>query len=182
MVADPDGRIYAGASTGWGPASGRVYVLEAGGPEWQQLGDDRDLAAQIRALAYDTENVYVGTGDVYGEVFAIRYAGASDVGDEEPGEGSGLTGLQLIGNAPNPFRDETEIRYALPRSSSVSLTVFDSAGRVVRSLVDGPVSAGEHVVSWDGSDDDGRGLAAGVYFYRLSNGERRLTGRLTLAR
>jgi len=77
----------------------------------------------------------------------------------------------LLQNAPNPFNPVTTIAYALPERADVSLKVYNMAGRVVRTLVDGAEGPGTHSVVWDGRDETGRSVASGVYFYRMSAGE-----------
>jgi hypothetical protein len=68
---------------------------------------------------------------------------------------------------PNPFRDRTQISYALPAAGNVSLRVYDVTGRTVRTLASGHQKAGSYSVSWDSKDSRGRQVARGVYFYRL---------------
>jgi hypothetical protein len=70
-------------------------------------------------------------------------------------------------NEPNPFRSGTTIRFSLPRAEHAMLRVFNVEGRVVRTLVDGAMGAGQHATVWDGRDSRGQRLASGVYFYRL---------------
>ena len=69
-------------------------------------------------------------------------------------------------NYPNRFNPSTTIKYELPRSSEVKLTVFDMLGREVSVLVDERKDAGVHEVKFDGSN-----LASGVYLYRLQAGD-----------
>jgi flagellar hook assembly protein FlgD len=71
---------------------------------------------------------------------------------------------------------------AFPRAGRVTLTVFDAAGRVVRTLLDGTVTAGAKTIVWDGADDGGRQLSSGVYLYRLDDAARQVTRRLVLIR
>jgi len=75
--------------------------------------------------------------------------------------------LQLAQNRPNPFRSGTQIRFTLPAEGSARLRVHDVTGRVVATLLDGTLPAGDHTVSWDGRDPRGVPVAPGVYFYVL---------------
>ncbi len=68
--------------------------------------------------------------------------------------------------APNPFREGSTVRFRLPQAMRVRLGLYDLAGREVARLVDGEQGAGEHAVGFDG-----RGLASGVYYYRLQAGD-----------
>jgi hypothetical protein len=74
-------------------------------------------------------------------------------------------------NTPNPFNPVTRIRYALPEPSEVEIRVFNVAGELVRVLSEGPEEPGFKSVVWDGTDDAGRSVASGVYFYSVSAGE-----------
>jgi len=87
--------------------------------------------------------------------------------------------FSLEQNKPNPFKGNTEIRFALPAASRVELGVYNVAGQKVSSLVSGDYPAGYHSIRWNGKDGQGRGLSNGVYFYRLEargqNGQERLS-------
>jgi hypothetical protein len=82
---------------------------------------------------------------------------------------SAASPLRLHQNAPNPFNPSTSIQFELPAASHVQVTIFDSAGRVVRHLLDRRQAAGSHAVRWDGKDDQGRSLSSGIYFYQLQS-------------
>jgi hypothetical protein len=73
--------------------------------------------------------------------------------------------------APNPFNPRTVMRFRLTADATdVALRVFDAKGRLVRTLHDGSLAAGEHAFTWRGRDDEGREVASGVYFGRLVAG------------
>lgn len=80
---------------------------------------------------------------------------------------SGLANVMLQQNHPNPFKATTNIRFFLPRSKDVSLTVYDASGRRVRGLVDNNLTNGWYDVPWTGLTDKGQRAAAGVYFCQL---------------
>ncbi len=77
---------------------------------------------------------------------------------------------RLFPNSPNPFNPVTRIRYWVARDGRVRITIYDLRGRRVRDLVNEVRPAGRYVAVWDGRDDGGRGVASGVYLYRLSTG------------
>lgn len=76
----------------------------------------------------------------------------------------------LLQNYPNPFNPQTQISYALPEGCNVRLTVHNILGQTVRILVDSYEEAGFRSVTWDGTDQFGRSVSSGVYFYRLEAG------------
>lgn len=78
-------------------------------------------------------------------------------------------------NHPNPFSGRTTITYQLQAAGAVSLKVYNIAGQLVRILVDGAQAAGARSASWDGKDDRGRAVSAGVYHYRLVSAGRQQT-------
>jgi hypothetical protein len=70
-------------------------------------------------------------------------------------------------NHPNPFGVRTSIRFELPRPGKVRLTVYDVLGRLIRTVVDGHLPAGEHEVPWDARDNGGSLVSSGVYLVRI---------------
>jgi flagellar hook assembly protein FlgD len=76
---------------------------------------------------------------------------------------------RLLQNSPNPFNPSTSIRYSVATDGArVRMHVYDVAGRRIATVLDEIGSAGDHVARWHGVDDDGRPVASGVYFCRLS--------------
>ena len=84
--------------------------------------------------------------------------------------------------APNPSSpgDGTQFRFRLPEAAAVRLAIFDLAGRRVRAIAGGVMSAGEHQLAWDRRDGAGRSVAAGVYIVRLEANDREAMRRVVL--
>lgn len=78
----------------------------------------------------------------------------------------------LMGLHPNPFNASTRIEFALPRETPVSVVLYALTGSAVRRLVGGVWQAGVHSVEWDGRNDAGADLPAGVYLIRIEAGGR----------
>ncbi|MGB7061573.1 MAG: FlgD immunoglobulin-like domain containing protein [Candidatus Zixiibacteriota bacterium] len=102
-------------------------------------------------------------------------------GTSEPAEVQ-YAAFEVKGNFPNPFNPETVIKFHLPQASPVSLRVYNILGQVVNTLVDEPLSAGDHSVRWDGKNAQGRDVASGVYFYRINAGGYESIEKMTLLR
>ena len=85
-------------------------------------------------------------------------------------------------NYPNPFNPETTIRFDLPSTADVDLSLYNLAGQRVATLAVGLREAGSYSLRWDGRDDAGRDLASGMYFYRLTAGNQVETRKLLLLR
>jgi hypothetical protein len=76
----------------------------------------------------------------------------------------------LYQNVPNPFNPITVIRYDVPAGGGkIALRIYDVGGRLITTLVDEGEGPGEKSVTWDGTNDRGRLVASGVYFYRLTS-------------
>ncbi len=87
----------------------------------------------------------------------------SGAGDEQP-----LARQLFLSPArPNPMTGPARMTFALPQSETVALEVFDATGRLVRTLIKGELPAGEHIVGWDGFDEDRHPAGSGLYYCRL---------------
>jgi hypothetical protein len=81
---------------------------------------------------------------------------------------------------PNPFRQQVGLPFSLARPSHVELGIYSVDGRRVRLVTSGSLAAGEYHFDWDGRDETGQAVAAGVYYARLTAGGAKFTRTLTL--
>ncbi len=90
------------------------------------------------------------------------------------------TDVVLSQNTPNPFNPVTEIMFGLPGDAIVNLSVYDVHGRLVKTLVSGVYAAGYHHATWEGRDVNGAEASSGIYFYRLTAGEKTLAKKMMM--
>jgi len=88
--------------------------------------------------------------------------------------------MGLRQNYPNPFNSSTRIQFDLANPAFVKLDIFSLTGAQVRTLVDSHFDSGYHNIAWDGKSDSGEYAASGIYYYRLTVGQNRITRKMLL--
>jgi len=82
-----------------------------------------------------------------------------------------ISGVQLLRNYPNPFSSNTTISFTTGDCmGNTELVIYNISGRIVKTLVNSELPAGEHSISWDGTDENGQPVCSGVYFSHLRAG------------
>jgi hypothetical protein len=154
-----------------------------------QTSPERTIPADINEATYFNETLSgLQAGTTYFARLVAVSSDASTVGPTQSfvagvttsvetwddGRGT-MDDFTLAQNYPNPFNPTTQLRFSLPASHVTRLTVYDLMGREIAVLVDGPMSAGAHSITFDASE-----LASGVYLYELIADGRRVTRLMTL--
>ncbi len=171
----------AGANPGTDPW---VVEIRNNGGAWQQIENTLESAAgwtpitddvkarfgaalglvELRFTARDNDPGSLVEAAVDDLEILADMDGSSAIGD--PVQGAQLS-FALRAAAPNPARGVAQIAYQVPAQTHVKITIYDVNGRAVRTVANDSVEAGDHVATWDGRDDGGRSVAAGVYYYRM---------------
>jgi hypothetical protein len=155
-------------------------VNESGDTQWP----DNGLAASVRAgdqqngtiisdlaggAIITWQDAYGSASDIYAQRVLANgtLGGTTDVPDDDQ---SFPTAFILQQNYPNPFNPSTSMEYALPQDSHVTITIHNSLGQLVRTLVDDHEPAGFYRAEWDGNTDSGLKVASGTYVYRMQAG------------
>jgi hypothetical protein len=155
-----------------------IKIDDSGMLQWQRSVDGSDYHLYCRSIAQVTDEGYVigGYHEVEGrekDIFLCKLAPEITSLDYEfyplP------QNLLLCQNTPNPFNASTTIRFVMPESQQVTLTIYDLLGRQVETLLDEYRQAGVHTVTYDASH-----LSSGVHFYRLQAGDKLETKRMIL--
>ena len=98
------------------------------------------------------------------------------VGTEEPAS------FVITGNYPNPFNPSTTIEFSLPGAGFADLVVYNVMGQKVRELLSERMNPGVHTVVWNGRDERGLEVSAGIYVTRLQMNDAVTTGRMMLVK
>ncbi len=176
-----------------------VEVSDDDGDTWEYLEHTQESANSWQKMSFRLEDFIDLTTQVRFRFTAADEGGGSLVeaamddfmlyglredltAVEEDARVGAHAGFALKQNRPNPFNPETEIVFSLDSVDPICtrLDVYDTRGRRVRTLVEQDLGAGEHRVYWDGKDSGGHPVSSGVYFYRLSSGEREQTRKMIL--
>ena len=91
-----------------------------------------------------------------------------------------ISNFKMRENYPNPFNPTTLLRYDLLKDSKVSITIYNSMGNLVKTLVNGSQKAGNKTVQWNATNDKNELVSAGLYFYTLQDDNSRQTGKMVL--
>jgi hypothetical protein len=178
-VSSPSGMNYVNAFAFSGtnlfvaaPGDGGIFFTTNSGASWTAANTGL-MTSSVATLSVWTSTLYAGLSG--GAVW--RRPIAEMITSVETSSGGIPTVFELSQNYPNPFNPSTTIKFELPKSSDVRLSVFDMLGREVSALVKERRDAGVHEVKFDGSN-----LASGVYFYRIQAGDFVQTRKLLLVR
>ncbi len=157
-----------------------VYIIQGAESDWltwERLsgkivsGDSMTVSMtmmpQENQNQYETAMLFLEGDLMYQEVSITMITDPNNVSisfDTSP------TTARLHQNYPNPFNPFTKIRYDIPKENHVHLVVYDIRGRTVRSLINETKKPGRHSVFWNGKNDNGESVSAGLYIYSLDVG------------
>ncbi len=118
------------------------------------------------------------SGKTYWDDFAVAEGNITRVNGQEVKTVPVV--FNLVQNYPNPFNPVTTVEFSLPNDDQVNLAIYDLLGKRIRTLIDGKYQAGDHRVVWDATDESGKSVSSGTYFYVLTTKNARMTRKMTL--
>lgn len=152
--------------------TGEIIVLLPDCPYWNCYGRWSPDGTQICYILKDEDHC---------ELRIIDFEFAEEE-IQVSAEGETPTGFALKGNYPNPFNPSTTIEFSLHETGFAELTVYNLAGQKVLELVSGTLSEGIHSVVWNGLNDNGLPVSAGLYMSQLTMGNAVTTSRMMLVK
>ncbi len=140
----------------------------SGALDWSKIYQGTSAFDETNNINLDPQGNLIITGNLMGpttELDMVIFKYATTIGIQ-PISGEVPSAFALSQNYPNPFNPVTNIKFSIPKSASVMLTVFDVSGRQVAELVNEQLSAGSYNFDFNASH-----LSSGVYFYKLVSNE-----------
>ena len=157
------------------PGGNRIWERTYGGSQadygntiFQEQGGDYLLIGHTYSFTYGGSDIYITK--LHGE--------STDAEDNKPDNLP--DDFALYQNYPNPFNMSTRIEFQLPARSDARLEIFNLLGQKIKTWQFESYPAGNHTVSWDGHDEQGREAATGMYLYRISTPEYRESRKMIL--
>ena len=135
----------------WPPASALAFEI-------QVVGSGLSVSKKPRS----------GTGT---SSFQVCFPNMSDVKELKGSDEIRPGGFSLSQNYPNPFNPVTNFEFHLSQSSHVKIEIFNIVGQKVKVLVDEDMKPGVYMADWNSTDDEGKQVASGIYFYRMQAGD-----------
>ncbi len=158
----------------------RAYMLDGttGDMTFEMYyGDKAGNKKVIDYFTYDPKAMELHQGTVHVEEVKDYYM----VSFKDEGHSFTPTDYKLI-NFPNPVSNSVTIRYSLPNTEHIELSIYNCKGQYITTLKDDEQSSGFHTVTWNGKDEHGKNAPNGVYFYRLSTSGKDIVKKMLLMR
>ena len=167
IICSSGGSIYATnvkeGDTNFGKSWALTVPTPDAAPDALVWSSDGNLIAFNRSL-----DVGRTDGKKAKQIFVIEFDESQLVGIKCDNSNDIPTEYSLTQNYPNPFNPQTTIRFALPKSSTVSVKIFNISGKLVKTLVKNrKYNSGTHSLVWKGTNEKGLAVSSGIYFYRL---------------
>ncbi len=166
-----------------GSGNGRVYTIHLQVSDGN--GNSSTATCQVHVPKSQNGNPAVDGGAAAGYIVTSSCGSApkfsGNFGNTKP-QAVIPDGYTLQQNYPNPFNPTTEITFALPEASEVTLAIYNTYGQLVRTLASGNYASGRYKVVWDGKNEAGAQVSSGVHLYVIKAGTFKAQRRLVLTK
>ncbi len=170
----PDGNGWSSNSSYPVPAAsvnsviGKVGANGTGFPVGSYVIYPADAAGELFLGINDVINFSDNGGTLVARVIKQRNHVLSKI---VRGSNEAALSFSVSQNYPNPFNPSTKIEYELTQRDNIDVNIFNSAGQLVRSLINEQKEAGRYSIVWDGRDNIGNTISSGAYFYEVKVGD-----------
>ena len=150
-----------------GKTVGAIGITSGGVLRNSPVYGDDFTTEEIDGLEVGEQLTFVYDGDTLSSEIQFNSMSHRDI--ELEFEAPLPSSFALHQNYPNPFNPVTTIRYDVPDNGMVRIIIYDLMGRKIKTLVDGVSTPGRYSITWNGTDDFGKPVSSGMYFYRMKS-------------
>lgn len=178
--------LINGVCYGASVVDGTIIMIQAyiesipDGADIQIVGWDgaKSQANQLALQVYNRDaDVFYPSASIIKEDCDFYYV---KLGDGSMGTDTPAAVALSLSNYPNPFNPETTISYSLPKNGDVSLSIYNTRGQLVKTLVNESKTIGTHRIVWIGDDNHGNKVSSGIYFTRMVTEGKSLTSKMLM--
>jgi hypothetical protein len=152
-----------------------LWVKSISNPTWKEVSSN--LPNEIWSIYGIDSLLFVGVK--YNGIWKTTLSNIAIV-TEVPSNINKDRSFSIDQNYPNPFNPTTRINFSISKKSNVRVEIYDMLGRTIRILVNEERGAGEYSTFWDSKNDQGGGVASGIYFYSIINENYRQSKKMIL--
>ena len=179
--------VFGGDPAGsWNGYSDQLCYWDAGSDTWVNAGIAMSSAYEPSASGIIGNKLYsfggtIGSGPIDPPPFEWTYLATYNGIVDKKSVNVGNTAITLK-NMPNPMNGRTRIDYQVKANGNVKLAMYSLSGRLVKTLVNGTKKAGVYKTEWNGRDNKGNKVVAGIYICKLVNGGKMISKKITVIR
>ncbi len=150
---------------------------------WQLIAQDSNNVTLRKAYWNYLLSIREASRGLHNPFFEVQFllasknaiVGINQISSEVP------ESFDMSQNYPNPFNPTTKIDFAIPKTSNVSLVIYDISGREIKTLINNePLMTGKYTVDWNSVGNSGSMVSSGVYFYRIISEGKMITKKMML--
>ncbi len=149
-----------------------LMMWDEAGKNWTQIENNSSIVVDTAANIVSAQ---VNHFSIYGITEKVSVS-------VDENSGNIISDYKLEQNYPNPFNPETKISYQIPKTTKVTLIIYDLLGRKIKTLVNGMQTSGSYDVRWNGTNDSGIKVSSGIFFYQLKTDNFMLTKKMIITK
>ena len=167
LGVDVYGDLWAGTANG-------IFVFDIENDVWEMYNNEMSAPNTLHLYSMANNELFAGT------TFGLYRANFEILEIDNAMENSNEMLSQNLACYPNPFNHALNISFTIGQSQPVSLKIYNTAGQLVKTLIDQYVNSGEYNMIWQGNDHESNSVSSGTYFCQLKFGKETYTARVII--
>lgn len=164
--------LFAGTDLG-------AYYSSDGGANWNYISSDLPIVSVYDMKIHPADHFLV-LGTHARSMYKMDLSFITGINQER--ETALASGYILKQNYPNPFNPSTNIQFAIPKTEQVKIRIYNTAGQLVKEVVNKQFTSGSHTITWDGTNNNGYKVSSGAYIYSLETSNQKISRKMIFSK